>query len=138
MSVLLPIFNLKFWYTHIVNVGYIHCFKLNFNWLNIFSPTCAWWRISISGVINIMDEIMSVTSEGKNRKTHSLEYVKCSLGDFIYWQHYNEAILKPFYNKHITLLIVSYAYFRAIYFYKIGSTKFDLDQLFNDRKILLY
>lgn len=85
MLVLLFIFNFKFWYIYIVNVGYIYCFKLNFNWLNIFFFICVWWRIFILGVINIMDEIMFVTSEGKNRKIYSLEYVKCSFGDFIYW-----------------------------------------------------
>lgn len=35
--------------------------------------------------------------------SHFLEYEKSSVGNvFISWQHYNEVILKPFYNTYVT------------------------------------
>lgn len=55
---------------------------------------------------------------------HSLEYMKSSVGNvFIYWQHYDKDNLKQIYCRHITLLIISYAYFRVVYFHKIWQYK---------------
>ena len=42
---------------------------------------------------------------------------------------FNKAFKKPFYNKYITLLMISFAYMRVDCFYKTGGIKFDLDQL---------